>query len=190
MMGVSGKIQPSTWSRCTNRLKCAGLRQGGECNCKRSRMSGQNDVVFVEQEVLWQGIRSGTAKSKLRRVRMELISDHSILYATVPLANVAPNHPSVPRVRSGVSRLKLPENLLLRAKFMRLIGTQQDEAMLRDPSLTASGAWSKIGQSFYEPTMDKVMMTTEEISAAVDSAPKLSWLCLGGVVGWPIKMHM
>ena len=172
MMGVSGRIQPSTWQRCT---RCEGVKRAGVCNCKRSRLSGQNDIVFVEQEVLWQGLQSGLAKSTLRRVRWSTSIDHSILHVTVPLAMVAPSQPSVPRVKSVVWRLMLPARLLLRAKLLRLIGTRHDEAMRVDPSLTVSGALSKIGENFYEPTMEKVEMTPEEFSAAVVNAPKLFW---------------
>ena len=118
MMGVSGRIQPSTWQRCT---RCEGVKRAGVCNCKRSRLSGQNDIVFVEQEALWQGLRSGLAKSTLRKVRWSTSIDHSILCVTVPLAIVAPSQPSVPRVKSVVRRLKLPARLLLRAKLLRLI---------------------------------------------------------------------
>ena len=138
-------------------------------------MSGQNDIVFVEQEVLWQGLRSGLAKSVLCRVRWSTSVDHSILRVTVPLAIVAPSQPRMPRVKSVVRRLRLPERLLLRANLLRLIGTQHDEAMLADPSLTASGAWSKIGEDFYEPTMEKVVMTPAELPAAKVNAPKLFW---------------
>ena len=138
-------------------------------------MSGQNDIVFIEQEVLWQGLRSGLAKSTLRRVRWSTSIDHLILRVTVPLAIVAPSQPSVPRVKSVVRRLKLPARLLLRAKLLRMIGTQHDEAMLVDPSLTVGGAWGKIGEDFYKPTMEKVEMTSEELSAAPVNAPKLFW---------------
>ena len=92
-------------------------------------MSGQNDVVFVQQEVLWQGFRSGQAKSTLRRVRWSKSIDHSILYVTVPLLVAVPSQHSVPRVRSEVKRLRLPDSLLQRAGLLRIIGAQHDEAM-------------------------------------------------------------
>ena len=85
MMGISGRIQPSTWLRCA-KPRCAVL-----CTCGRFRLSGQNDVVFVQQEVLWQGFRSGLAKSTLRRVRWSKSIDHSILYVTVPLVVAVPS---------------------------------------------------------------------------------------------------
>ena len=52
-------------------------------------MTGQNDVVFVEQEVLRQRKRSRLAKSTLRRVRWSKLIDHSVLYVTVSLAAVS-----------------------------------------------------------------------------------------------------
>ena len=110
MMGVSGRIQLSTRSRCT---QCEGMRRNGICNCKRSRLSGQNDIVFIEQEALWQGLRSGLAKSVLRSDWWSSSIDHSILRVTVPLVTVAPSQPSVPRVWSEVRRLRLSERLEL-----------------------------------------------------------------------------
>ena len=76
---------------------------------------------------------------------------------------------------SKVRRLRLPERLILRANLERLIGTQHDEAVVANPALTASEAWSKIGEAFYEPTMEKTVMTPAELSAAVVNAPKLLW---------------
>ena len=81
----------------------------------------------------------------------------------------------MPRVWSEVRRLRLSERLENRANLVRLIGTQLDEAVVADPELTASGAWSKIGEAFYEPTMEKTVMTPAELSAAAVHAPKLFW---------------
>ena len=54
MMVISGRIQPSTWQRCS-KPRCAVL-----CRCRRSRMSGQKDVVFVQQGTLARdSIRTG-----------------------------------------------------------------------------------------------------------------------------------
>ena len=172
MMGVSGKIHPSTRSRCT---KCDGMRRNGVCNCKRSRLSGQNDIVFIEQEALWQGLRSGLAKSELRSDWWSSSIDHSVLRVTVPLVTAGPSQPSMLRVWSEVRRLRLAKRLELRANMIQLIGIQTDEALVDDPGLTASGAWRKIGEAFYEPTMDKTVMTPEELSAAAVNAPKLLW---------------
>ena len=169
MMGVSGRIQPSSWRKCA-KPGCAVL-----CTCGRFGMSGQNDVMFVQQEVLWHGLRSGLAKSTLRRVRWGKSIDHSILFATVPLMLAVPRQHIVPRIWSTVKRLRLPESLLLRAQLLRIIGTQQDEALKVDPSMTASAAWSQIGGSFYVPTMVKGVMTSEELSAAFVNAPRAFW---------------
>ncbi len=151
------------------------MRRNGICNCKRSRLSGQNDIVFIEQEALWQGLQSGLAKSVLRSDWWSSSIDHSILRVTAPLATVVPSQPIVPRVWSVVQRLRLPERLEVRANLVRLIGTQLDETLVADPELTASGAWGKIGGAFYEPTMEKTVMTPAELSAAAVNAPKLLW---------------
>ena len=108
-------------------------------------MSGQNDVVFVKQEVLWQGMRSGLAKSTLRRIRWSKTIDHFVLYVTVPLEAVQ-SQETVPRVKSAVQRFRLPDSLLNRARLMQIIGTQHDETMRDDPCLSASGAWTKMGE--------------------------------------------
>ena len=52
-MGISENIRPSTCEKC--KVQCAHLEF---CVCKRSRLSGQNDVIFVSQEDLYRGMGS------------------------------------------------------------------------------------------------------------------------------------
>ncbi len=75
--GISEHIRPSTSEKC--KTKCAHLEF---CVCKRSRLSGQNDVIYVSQEDLYRGAGKDM-KSTVRRVRWSRQVEHSLLTLTL-----------------------------------------------------------------------------------------------------------
>ena len=61
-MGVSEPLRPSTWRLCKE-AKCKVA-----CICKRKGMTGQNDVIYVPQELLWGGYKTKAMKSTVKKV--------------------------------------------------------------------------------------------------------------------------
>jgi len=166
-MGVSEKIRPSTWRVCA---RCVG-----GCRCGRGKMTGQNDVVFVDQETLFFGLKSGLTTS-LRKVAWSKAIDHAVVKVTIPLVDAAVHSsPRVQRKRSAVRRLRLPAKLLVRAKLLRMIGLQHDQALQGDVLLTAGDGWRKVAGRFDEPAVSVEEMTSEELSAALKNAPRAFW---------------
>ena len=83
------------------------------CVCKRSRLSGQNDAIYVSQEGLYRGAKD--MKSTVRRVRWSRQIEHSLLTLTLPVYGKICERPPVVRIKSAVKRFKLPLELLRRA---------------------------------------------------------------------------
>ena len=124
-MGVSEPLRPSTWRAC-KRVKCKGA-----CICKRRVLTGQNDVVYVPQELLWGGYKTKTMKSTVRKVPWHPTVDHSVVWLTLPIFGVLQQTlPVVNRLKVENRRFKFPVELLRRAIMLSRISDQMDEAML------------------------------------------------------------
>ena len=166
-MGVSEPLRPSTWRVC-KRVKCKGA-----CICKRRVLTGQNDVVYVPQELLWGGYKTKAMKSTVRKMLWHPTVDHSLVWLTLPIFGVLQQVlPVVNRLKVENRRFKLPVELLRRAILLRKLSDQMDEAM-RNGAASVQDAWAKIDGCRTSVTVEA--MTAEEVSAAYVNAPKGFW---------------
>ena len=110
-MGASEPLRPSSWQGCK---KCPR----GVCRCERSVARGQHDVCYVQQETLWNGVKTGMLKSTVRRLLWSTKIDHSLVTLALPLFGQRRCLPPVPRIKSDVNRLKIPGELLRREVFL------------------------------------------------------------------------
>jgi len=168
-MGVSEHIRPSTCEKCTE--KCAHLEF---CVCKRARLSGQNDIIYVSQEDLYRGAGKDM-KSTVRRVRWSRQVEHSILTLTLPVYGKVCAHLPVVRTKSTVKRYKLPLELLRRAMILSCVALAQDTALNENPKLLAVESWPAVYPQFACEQKIEGPLSKDEIAAALKSSPKKYW---------------
>ena len=142
--------------------------------CKRARLSGQNDVIYVSQEDLYRGAGKDM-KSTVRRVRWSRQIEHSILTLTLPVYGEVCARLPVVRVKSTVKRYKLPLELLRRAVILSGIALAQDTALNENPTLHAVESWPFVHPQFACEQKIEGPLSKDEIAAALKSAPKKYW---------------
>ena len=176
IMGVSEPLRPSTWRLCKGNLpRCAWV-----CKCDRSRMTGQNDMIYVSQESLWSGYKTKLMKSTVKKIVWHPTIDHSVVRTTIPIFGVLQEvAPIVNRRKVNGRRFKPPVELLRKAIFLRTIRDQMDDAMMKGAS-SVHTAWSKVDEC-YKTTHKVDNMTPQELSAASVNAPKGFWDHFGAI---------
>ena len=133
-------------------------------------MTGQNDLIYVPQELLFRGYKAKAMKSTVKKVLWHPTLDHSVVRLTIPIFGLPQRMlPVVNRPKIENRRFKLPVDLLRKAILLSRVRDQMDDAMMNGANVQTS--WSKV-DSCYKTPHKVESMTPQEVSAASVNAPK------------------
>ena len=172
-MGASEPLCPSSWQGCK---KCPR----DACTHGRSIARGQHDVIYVQQETLWNGVQTETLKSTVRRVHWSSKIDHSLVTLMLPVFGESRCLPSAVRIRNNAEKFYVPGELLPRAARLARISSKHDDVLRSGVTDSVVGAWAAVKNTLQEEPLS-LPVTAEAMSAAKINAPQNYWNRLAGL---------